>query len=113
MHACNTDIPFCANLNMKARTVTSYVFRCQLFIKSNLEIISHVNPSHMHTSFTKLTIMLTLETIEKCFHTQTSHCLHNNITESFKRVMKVFTKLFNILTFQGYSQLSVPTKLFH
>ena len=113
MHACNTDIPFCAILNMKARTVTSYVFRCQLFIKSNLEIISHVNPSHMHTSFTKLTIMPTLGTIEKCFHTQTSHCLHNNITESFKRVMKVFTKLFNVLTYQGYSQLSVPTKLFH
>ena len=65
MHACNTDNPFCASLNMKVRTATSYVFYCQLRIsQSNLQVISLVSPSHMHTSLTKLNIMLTLENIE-------------------------------------------------
>ena len=64
MNACNTDNPFCVNLNVKARAVTSYILYCQLFIKTKLEIMSFVSPSHMHTSLTKLTIMLTLETID-------------------------------------------------
>ena len=64
MNACNTDNLFCVNLNIKARAVTSYILYCQLFIKTKLEIMSFVSPSHMHTSLTKLTIMLTLETID-------------------------------------------------
>ena len=64
MNACNTDNPFCVNLNIKARAVTSYILYCQLFIKIKLEIMFFVSPSHMHTSLTKLTIMLTLETID-------------------------------------------------
>ena len=64
MNACNTDNPFCVNLNIKARAVTSYILYSQLFIITKLEIMSLVSPSHMHTSLTKLTIMLTLETID-------------------------------------------------
>ena len=64
MNACNTDNPFCVNLNIKARTVTSYILYCQLFIKTKLEIMPLVSPSHMHSFLTKLTITLALETID-------------------------------------------------
>ena len=60
--------PFCAQLNTEVRTVTSYAFWCQLFIKATYIIRDNisciVSSSHIHTSLTKPTIMLTLETID-------------------------------------------------
>ena len=59
--------PFCAQLNTEVRTVTSYVLWCQLFIKVTYIIrdnISCQSITHIHTSLTNPTIMLTLETID-------------------------------------------------